>query len=31
MLGVLIGFCLCWFWPLGIVGVPIYYAVKNWE
>jgi len=20
-----------WFWPLGIVGVPIYYAVKHWD
>lgn len=30
MMGLLIAFCLCWFWPLGIVGVPVYYAVKHW-
>jgi hypothetical protein len=30
-LGILIGFCLCWFWPLGVFAVPVYYAVKHWE
>lgn len=30
MIGLMMAFCLCWFWPLGIVGVPVYYAVKHW-
>lgn len=31
ILGIVMAFCCCWFWPLGIVGVPVYYAVKHWE
>lgn len=31
LLGLLIAFCTCWFWPLGIIGIPVYYAVKHWE
>lgn len=29
--GVAMGLCLCWAWPLGIIAVPVYYAVKHWE
>jgi hypothetical protein len=29
--GIAGGFCVCWFWPLAILGVPVYYALKHWE
>lgn len=31
LVGLMMAFCLCWFWPLAIIGVPVYYAVKHWE
>lgn len=31
IVGIMMGFCLCWLWPLAIIGVPIYFAVKHWE
>lgn len=30
IVGLLIAFCFCWAWPLAIIGVPVYYAVKHW-
>lgn len=31
VIGVGIAMCFSWAWPLGIIGVPLYYAIKHWE
>lgn len=29
--GVALAMCVSWAWPLGVIGVPIYYGIKHWE
>jgi hypothetical protein len=31
LLGLVLAFCTCWFWPLAIIGVPVVLAVKHWS
>lgn len=31
IMGVGIAMCFSWAWPLGIIGVPLYYVIKHWE
>lgn len=28
--GLVMAVCMCWFWPLIVLCVPFYYAVKHW-